>query len=105
MGPVVGGGKITYFDNGGSSAGFNIMTDAYKPSADGGSERFVEYHRVQVTNRVFDDLEELILEGNIVLIEGPKQSYEKGGSRVEYTKATSCSLIARAGSKKKQSKT
>lgn len=105
MGIVTAGGKITYFANGGSSAGFHIMTDSYKPSGDGGSERFVEYHRVQVTNRVFDDLEDLMTEGNVVFIEGPKQSYEKNSTRFEYTKAETCSLIARPNSKKKQTKT
>lgn len=105
MGAVAGTGKITYFANGSSSAGFSIMTDAFKPSADGGSERFVEYHRVQVTSRIFDDLEDLISEGNIVMVEGPSQSYEKNGVTVKYLKAETCSLIARPNSKKKQSKT
>lgn len=102
MGPVCAGGKVTYFANGGSSAAFTIMTDAYKGSADGGSERFVEYHRVQVTNIIFDDLEDLMLEGNIVLVEGPSQSYEIKGIVYKYLKALSCSLIARGNSKKKK---
>lgn len=102
MGPVTAGGKITYFRNGSSSAAFSIMTDAYKGSADGGSERFVEYHRVQVSNLVFDDLEDLMIEGNIVLVEGPSQSYESKGITYKYLKALSCSLIARGNSKKKK---
>lgn len=105
MGPVCAGGKVTYFANGGSSAAFTLMTDAYKHSADGGSERFVEYHRVQVSNLIYDDLDGLILEGNYVLIEGPAQSYEAKGITIKYVKALSCSLIARANSKKKQTKT
>jgi single-stranded DNA-binding protein len=93
MGTVQSGGKVNYFANGQGKANFFLATDSYKKSGDGGIERVVEYHRVQVDNRQYDDLDELVKEGNIIMVQGEIRSYTKDGIITKFTQAEKCSLM------------
>ena len=95
MGEMQAGGKVNYFANGQGKANFILATDSYRKSGDGGVERVVEYHRCQVDNRQFDDLDLLVKEGNIVMVQGEVRSYVKDGVITKFTQAEKCSLMGR----------
>jgi hypothetical protein len=101
IGPVVAGGKIYPYGDGSSRATFRIYTDSWKGGGAGSKpERVVEYHYIQVKNTVYDDLYELIEEGNLVLIEGESRSYrDKADREVRYTSASKISIIRKAKEK------
>ncbi len=101
MGSVQKGGIIKYFDGGSAIANFYVMTHRMRLTAEKTKERKADFHRVQVKNIVFDDLEELIKEGNIVHISGESTSYEYNGVEVKYIKADKCSIIGVIASKSK----
>ena len=92
-GQVAKGGKVSVFADGNSAAYFSIMTDSFKRTMGGGLERAMEFHAVSVSNEVFDDLYDLISEGNYVHIVGEDCSYEKAGKTVKYIRAKQCSLL------------
>jgi len=95
-------GTIKTFGTGKSVANFKLMTDTYAATADGNYERRSEYHNVQVWNSVYDDLYELIVEGNVVMIVGwcsQKMYFDKTAGyekQFAYTLAKECSLLVRA---------
>lgn len=92
-GPVAKGGKVSVWEDGNSTATFTIMTDAFKRTIGGGMERILEFHSISVSNDVFDDLYDLIVEGNYVHVVGQMCSYEKGGKVFKYIRAKQCSLL------------
>jgi single-stranded DNA-binding protein len=100
VGTVFGsGGKIRTFENGLSIANFRVMTDSFRAAGDGTYERKAEYHNVQVWNNVYDDLYDLICEGNVVMVSGwhGHQNYteQKTGlvKQFSYILARECSLL------------
>jgi len=92
-GPVVKGGKVSVWPDGNSAAFFTVMTDSFRRTMAGGHERIVEYHACRVNNDVFDDLYELVAEGNYVHVSGDMCSYEKAGKVYRYVRAEKCSLL------------
>ena len=93
IGPVQAGGKVTVFENGTTAATFYIATDSFKGSMDGGVKRVTEYHQISVKSSVFDDLYDLILEGNIVHVQGQHVSYQYKNAKFWQLQADKVSLL------------
>lgn len=93
FGIVQAGGKVTVFENGTSVASFYIATDSLKGSPDGGVRRVTEYHQISVKSAVFDDLYDLILEGNLVQVQGQHVSYMFKNTKCWQVQADKVSLL------------